>query len=233
MSETTDLDVVEAEIVSDVVDNPAARFADADEARAAYQATFVKLNDAKRYKDMYEDSLGQGQVMLAELERRGAHELLGFANFSELVDHGFEQYLGIKTHRGMRMLEEVQLRLEGKNTEDIAAVVGTTSVTVTRDLALARSNGLLEGEPDKVVGRDGRARATRRKEVVPASREHRESFKRTWDDVVYDLIKRVNRLYNLREDDRYPSKHDDIRGNVSDIGRMIEKLQTIVEDFNA
>ncbi len=190
-----------------------------DEARAFMDRTLQMLRDGIGMQE-------QAQKLLEIGARREIWKTLGFASWEDCLTQGIAETFTISMTAAARMPLVANLRKQLGSTTSIAKAVGVVPSTVTRDLQAARAAGLLDDEPDRVVGGDGRARPTVRAE------RRRPAFDKSWGNAVETLRQKTVSFERLREDTRYGRWIADVSvSSRADIERAHAVLGQILKDF--
>lgn len=196
---------------------------------------FTDRGEAQEFMSRTLALLHQGIAMQQQADyllnigaRREVWKVLGFESWEECLVQNIAETLAVSVtltpEARMPLVASLRKQL-GNNTQAIADAVGVHSTTVLRDLRSGRASGLLEDEPQRVVGNDGRSRP------VTATNRPRRPFKEKWGRTVYDAVKMTTTFRNMRDDDRYPTHMPDLVGTCSDLARLHEVLGQILQDF--
>jgi hypothetical protein len=225
MSDEVDL-IVEGTIVDD---SPIASPAQARELMAE-ALSLLKQGEEIKY---------EGRLLLEVAERRLAWKVLGFDSWQDCLARGLEETFKISIDQSKRMAIVASLRLESLSSQDIADQLGVHATTVNRDLRKGREVGLLDDEPDKLMGRDGRTRATGKPESSaperPPKAKPRADLLKHWMNRVEELRRPLNALRLVREsDDRYARRLSELADTtLVDLRAAHLLLGDILTDFTA
>lgn len=201
-------------------------FTDAGEAQTFMNQTLGMLRRGVEVEQDGQRLQQEAADLLLIGAQRQVWKPLGFESWEECLTQGVAEVFNITIPRAARVPLVIELRNQGVNTENIAAALHVHSTTVLRDLDSARQDGLLDEEPDKVIGTDGRARPTTNN---PPGR--RPEFRKTWLNAVDALIAKTHAIKRLRADDRYPARLGDITQTYGDFQRLQSLIEEILRDF--
>jgi hypothetical protein len=201
-------------------------FVDVQEAAEFMTKTLALLRHGVEVEEQGQQIQQEAASLLVIGARREVWRPLGFDSWEECLTHGFAATFNISIPRAARIPLVVELRHQGVSTKNIAKAVDVHTTTVMRDLQIAREDGLLEEEPAKVVGGDGRARPT----VEPTRR--RPEFGRSWNNAMHAMGSKVSSISRMRLDDRYPSWLPELAvRHRGDLERWHTALGQILKDF--
>lgn len=151
------------------------------------------------------------QARLAEAERRGAAQMMGFSTFAACFEAVAADYR-LTMPPEARMPLTASLRSMGRTVAEIASVTKASKASVHRDLERARTQGLLNDEPEKVMAADGRERPVRATKQMPRQ-VRRPDFTKTFRNKVGEAEKVYHSLRALSEDDRVNDHLSTLSGN--------------------
>ncbi len=211
-------DVHEGVIVEQRASEEVVPYASADEANRALTDGLVAIRDGMI-------SARQGQELLEQARARKAWEILGYDSWQACLSDRAQGVFRTVWELDARTELVARLRKGNATTRQIAKALGTAPSTASRDVVRAREAGLLENEPERVEGADGKVRDTRR----PG--EPRRDLSKTFRAAAEIVETKVRTLGACLEDDRWrshreglaPYRHD-LRRSYETLGRLLAEL---------
>lgn len=173
---------------------------------------------------------------LGEARQRRAWAAMGFESWEDCLASLLSDVYNIKMNQARRIPLVAELRMTKASTAEIAKITGTHPATVTRDLEVARTTGLLAEEPDRVAGSDGRLRPTRvpRPSDGKPRQVRRADFAKAFRGRMADLERVYRSLEQMRDDERYklhlPTLADTYAARLDEVYRLFTQLR---EDFES
>lgn len=222
--------------------NPAVQVITADEARRLTERIRITAHTAR-------ESIEKLHTLLAEAKQGEAHTALGYPSWTAYLS----EVLGeepLRLARDQRQELVGFLAGEGMSTRAIAAIVGVSNFTVSKDLqgvrdltpepepdpqetarsavAAAFAQRDEPAEPAKVTGLDGKSYP--KPAPTPPRAAPRRALTDQFFDASYDLTKIIERVERLAADDRFPQNAEKVSAkHRTDLLRAINALQGVVD----
>jgi hypothetical protein len=217
----SELDRIELEGVI-VEPGEEAPLTDPDEARSLVEGAFLLIKEGFVRRE-------QGVLLLQEAERRLAWKVLGFDSMDDCMLAGISQHLRTSIEPAARSELVITLRRNDQlSTRTIAKAFDCSHSTIVRDLRIAREQGRLANEPERITSQNGRMRRS----TVQQSTRRRPDLAKTWRTAVDDITRRTKTLAQLCGDDRYRDRREDLTiATRGDLQRAHAILTSVLADF--